>query len=83
MNQLKTLDEFQSPNNFSQMIEKLAIDEHDGSVLTAITSYCELKYFDVEEVTSLFSPSLIEKIKIEARKRKLIIGDNAEELPFL
>lgn len=80
---LKKQDEFHTINSFSQMIEKKAINEHDNSVLEAITEYCEEQFIDVEDVTKYFSLSLLAKIKIEASIKRLIIENNSKELPFL
>lgn len=80
---LKKQDDFHTTNSFSQMIERRAIDSHENSVLDAITSYCEEQFIDVEDVTKYFSKSLLDKIKIEASNRRLIIDQPSKELPFL
>jgi hypothetical protein len=62
---------FQTPNEFSMHIEKLAYDNNITHT-EAILDYCERNYLEPDDVKSLVSKSLKDKLAVELRASGLL-----------
>lgn len=66
--------EFKNSAEFSQYIEKVGV--HTDSYIDAIVDYCTKRGIEIETIKKLLSPSLKDKIKVEAENLNLIKGSN-------
>lgn len=72
--------QFKSQVEFSQYIEKLAYNTNN-SLIDCLVEYCLKQEIEIESVKKLVTPSLREKIKVEAENLNLM-KEKTGKLPF-
>lgn len=72
---------FTTASEFSQFIEKEAIDKKQG-LMESIIDFCDKNDIDVEAVAKLITRSLKDKLRLEAESLNLIKRKNTQELPL-
>jgi hypothetical protein len=58
--------------DFSQMIEKLVLEDEDLGYMDAIVHHCSETGLEIEVAASLISPALKAKIKFEAQDSNML-----------
>lgn len=76
-----TKKKFATASEFSQFIEKDAVDKKQG-LMETILDFCEKNEIDVEVVSKLITRSLKEKIRYEAESLNMIKRKSTPELPL-
>lgn len=71
---------FKTSIEFSQFIERRSFDER-SSIMDVIIDYCEKELIELESVNKLLSPSLKEKIKVEAMSLNML-KEKENQLPI-
>jgi len=72
--------QFKTQVEFSQHIEKKA-HKTDSSLIDILVEYCVKQEIEIESVKKLVTPSLKEKIKVEAESLNLM-KEKTMKLPF-
>jgi len=72
--------QFKTQVEFSQYIEKLA-NRTNSSLIDILIEYCVKQEIEIESVKKLVTPSLKEKIKVEAEDLNMM-KDKPNKLPF-
>jgi branched-subunit amino acid transport protein AzlD len=72
--------QFKTQVEFSQYIEKLA-SKTNSSLIDILVEYCVKQEIEIESVKKLVTPSLKEKIKVEAEDLNLM-KEKTVKLPF-
>lgn len=72
--------QFKTQVEFSQYIEKKA-HKTDSSLIDILVEYCVKQEIEIESVKKLVTPSLKEKIKVEAESLNLM-KEKTMKLPF-
>ena len=62
---------FRSPTEFSLYIEERVVKEHLG-YMDAVIDYCQTNDVDIDNVGGLITPSLKEKIQLEAEDNNMM-----------
>lgn len=61
-----------SKNDFSLMIESLAVQNEEVSYINTIVDYCKKNNLEIENVIKLLNKSLLAKIECEAETLNLV-----------
>lgn len=70
---------FETPNQFSQHIEKLA-HEKKQTIFETLLEYCETNHIEPEDIKGMISKSLRDKIEVEVRKENKLPRETAKQL---
>ena len=72
--------EFSTSTEFSQFIERKAND--GAGFIDVLVDYCTRKEIEIESIKKLLTPSLREKIKVEAQDLNLLKEKKGAKLPI-
>ena len=70
---------FESPNKFSQHIEKKA-QEKKQTLFETLLEFCTLNHIEPEDIKGMISKSLRDKIEVEVRKDNMLPRETAKQL---